>query len=393
MMKHLKSVISLTLISAVAAVLLATTNYFTAPIIEKNEAAAANEALLVVMPEGKGFEQIDISAYTLPATVTEAYAEESGGVVVKLVTAGYSTGLTIMCGIDSDGNITGAVCLGSSETLGYEKEYGKNAIGMNANTIENLDTIAGATKTTGGYKNALKDALNSFVILNGGTVDIRTEEEILADNLNNALPAGNGEFEEIFITEVLEGIDSVYSAKNGNGYVYVLGEAFVGVDSNGSVAGDADEAAKALVSAAHEVMLNSKLAEIDISSYDLESNVLKVSKTESGNYLFELRAAGFGINGDKWYNPSGEYIYITLSATSDGKIISIKTTEQSETEGIGSVCADKSFYGQFVGKDETNYKEIDAIAGATYTTSGYKTAVGRALEAIKILEGATSNEK
>ena len=48
---------------------------------------------------------------------------------------------------------------------------------------------------------------------------------------------------------------------------------------------------------------------------------------------------------------------------------------------------DKEFYSQFNGKDETNYKEIDAISGATLTTNGYKNAVAKALEAVKQMEG------
>ena len=58
MIKMIKSAVSLTVICAVVAVLLAATNFVTAPIIEANEAAAANDALLVVMPNGTGFEAV-----------------------------------------------------------------------------------------------------------------------------------------------------------------------------------------------------------------------------------------------------------------------------------------------------------------------------------------------
>ena len=85
--------------------------------------------------------------------------------------------------------------------------------------------------------------------------------------------------------------------------------------------------------------------------------------------------------------PSGEYIYIRVSMTADGRIIDCLTVSQAETNGIGSVCGDESFYGQFDGKTEETYKEIDAISGATLTTNGYKTAILRAFEAVKILEG------
>ena len=137
-----------------------------------------------------------------------------------------------------------------------------------------------------------------------------------------------------------------------------------------------------------EKALTSTSEDVDLTKYTgLPSALLSAKKTASGNYILEMRASGFGINGDAWYNPSGEHIYIRVSATADGKIIACETVSQKETDGIGSVCADESFYGQFVGKTEETYEQIDAISGATLTTNGYKKAILRAFEAVKILEG------
>lgn len=387
-MKHIKNILSLTVICAVVAVLLSVVNHFTAPIITENESAAANESLLVVMPDGEGFELMDTSAYELPATVTEVYSEANGGHVFKLTTSGYAPGLVIMCGVDANGTVTGATCIASEETLGKESTYGESVVGATVDSIDGVDTVSGATMTTSAYKNAVKDALNAKVILGGGSVDIRSEEEILADNLAAALPAGEGEFTSWFICEVLDGTSAVYSADNGEGYVFVYGEEFVGVDKSGAVVSRCSAEAKSAVEAQAAVVMASSMTEIDITAYEaMPSHVLSASVTASGNYVFDLRAAGFGINGDDWYNPSGEYIYIRVSATADGKIIACETISQKETDGLGSACADASFYTQFNGKDETNYKEIDAISGATLTTNGYKTAVSKVFEAVKILKG------
>ena len=103
--------------------------------------------------------------------------------------------------------------------------------------------------------------------------------------------------------------------------------------------------------------------------------------------MFDLKASGFGINGDEYYYPSGEHIKIKVSVTADDTIIACETTYQNESEGIGSACADESFYSQFNGKTENNYSEIDAIGGATITTNGYKTAVSKVFTAVKILKG------
>ncbi|MBP3382271.1 MAG: FMN-binding protein, partial [Clostridia bacterium] len=168
MKTNLKNLSVFVSICVVITVLLAATNAITAPIIEKNQQASANKALLEVMSEGKGFETMDISSYTLPATVTEVHKETAGlGYVIKLVTAGYGSDMVIMCGVKTDGFVTGAVCLSSNETLGKEKTYGENFKDKDAAAVDAVDIIGGATKTTEAYKNAVKDALNAAIILGG----------------------------------------------------------------------------------------------------------------------------------------------------------------------------------------------------------------------------------
>lgn len=388
MKKYIKSVVALTVITAVVAVMLAMTNYITEPVIAKNQEAAANEALLVVMPNGSGFEAIDLAAYALPASVTGAYKEANGGYVLQMNVTGYSADMIVMCGVDANGTVTGATCLSSGETLGYEKTYGENLVGKTSADVDAVDTVSGATKTTGAYKTAVKDALNAAVILGGGSVDIRTPEQILADSLAEVLPAGDS-FTSTFITEDLPGVTAIYTAENGAGAVYVVGDAaiFVAVDAAGNVLTETDDATKALVADAAAKMLASSMEEIDITAYpDMPAAIQKAYKTASGNYVFDLRASGYGITGDK-YIASGEYIYIRASATADGRIIAVETVSQKESDGFGSVCAEPSFYRQYNGKDETNYKEIDAISGATITTNGYSTAISRVFEAVKLLKG------
>ena len=383
MKKYIKSIGALTVICAVMAIILAITNSITAPIIEKNEAAAANEALLIVMPDGEGFEPVDISTLELPSTVTAAYKESSGGCVVQLLTSGYGPNMVIMCGVNAEGSVTGAVCLSSGETLGYEKTYGENMVGKTAENIDDVEIISGATLTTTGYKNAVKDAINAAVIIGGGSVDIRSEEEILKDNLSNALPSANGEFTEVFVTEKLTNPAKVYASANGTGYVFVVGEEFIAVDNTGAML---TQGAAVDVSEDAKLIIASTVTEIDISAYEMPKQIKKAYKTNSGNYVFDLGANGYGINGDQ-YTRSNEQIEIKVSATAEGEIISCVTVKQSESQNIGDACAKPEFYTQFNGKTSENYEDIDAISGATITTKGYTVAVSKVFEAINILEG------
>lgn len=389
MKKSVQSTLVLVAICAVMAVLLALTNSITAPIIKQNQEAAANEALLVVMPEGEGFEKMDLTTYELPATVTEVYKEANGGYVVTLTTAGYGSGFVIMCGVSADGTVTGAVCLSSTETLGYEKTFGEGFTGKDAAGVDAVDTVSGATKTTAAYKNAVKDALNTAIILGGGSVDLRDEAQILNDNLSAALPAAEGKFTKLFIAEVIEGIDAFYTADNGKGCVFVIGEEFIPVDENGNTTNET-------VKTAYDILAASTTEDVDLTPYaDTLKYVTSAKKTATGNYIFETKGNGYGIKGGDEYHPaSGEYIIVRVSMTPDGKIIDTFTVSQAESAGIGDACADEKFYGQFDGKTQSDYTDIDAISGATMTTEGYLKAIERAYEALNTLtnEGGSANE-
>ena len=385
MKKHIVSVVTLVAIVGVMALLLAVTNTLTAPIIEKNSAAAANAALLEVMPEGEGFEAVDLSTYELPTTVTEAHKETSGkGYVVKLTTKGYGSDFVIMCGVNAEGVVTGAVCLSSNETLGKEKEYGANFTGKDADAVEATDTITGATMTTAAYKGAVQDALNTAIILGGGSADLRSEEEILADNLSAALPEGDT-FTKWFATVEVDGVDAVYAANNGKGYVCIIGEEFIGVDAEGNSDNKVAADAVTKIIAAD----NTTEEAIDLETYpDIHQNVTEILEVGNGNYILTVKAAGYGIRGgDQWHPASGEYIVVKLCVTPEGKILDCLTVSQKESENIGDACAKEAFYGQFDGKTADTLTEVEAISGATVTTNGYIEAVQRALDAVKILEG------
>ena len=392
MKKSVKNILVLVCICAVVSVLLALTNSITDPIIKANEQKNANAALLEVLPDGGSFEIIDISSYTLPATVSEVYRAEKGGYVVKLNTTGYNSGMVLMCGVTADGTVSGAKLIASAETpsIGGVAAEGFAVLvtGKNLSDIDGVEVVAGATKTTAAYRAAVKDALNTAVILGGGSVDLRTEEEILADNLSAVLPQAGGNFNKYFFVEVIDGVDAIYTAENGTGAVCVVGEQFIAVDAAGTVLTECSEADAQNVKNAIEAINSTVTTELDLTAYSgLPSQLVSAKRTATGNYVIEIKAAGYGISGGNEYHPaSGEYIYILVSITADGRIIDCLTLSQAETKGFGSACAEEDFYGQFDGKTEETYDGIDAISGATITTDGYKKAILRAFTSVKIFE-------
>ena len=232
--KSLKDVIVLVVICAVFGTALATVNSFVAPIIEARLAGAADKAYAEVLPGATGFESVDLAGLTLPATVKEAKREKSGlGYAIKLETTGYGSGMVLIIGVSAEGKVTGATCISSNETNGVEKTYGDNMIGKDVDGVKAVDTVAASTLTSKAYRDAVVDAINTATILGGGSADVRNEEQILADNLAAALPAGEGKFTKMFMVEVVEGVEKVYTADNGAGYVLVVDGMFVGVGADG----------------------------------------------------------------------------------------------------------------------------------------------------------------
>lgn len=418
MLKNIKNICILVAICSVMAILLALTNQVTAPLIEQHQNAAANEAFEELFPGGK-FEAIDLSKYDkIPPSVAEAYRETSGqGYVLKMVYASaYQPGDTIlMCGVNADGTIKKIQFISTTDDRKTEAQnYGDSFVGKDINTYNEVDTIAKATYTTAAYKDAIKDAINAAALFGGADVDTRTEEEKFNDNLKNALPAGEGKFTKVFLTEVVEGVDAVYAADNGKGYVCVavkeaIGEdftgEFIGIDSDLNIVtagstvntGAAYDAVKAIKASTSEDitatfqttikdLMNNAADRAQIAAYrNLQKNITSVKKTATGNYVMEVKGEGYGIKGE--YHSSGEYILIRVAITADGKMIDCYTISQSESEKVGDVCATEDFTTRFDGKTEADLDEVDGVAGATITFTGYKEALRRCLTAVTILEG------
>ena len=118
-----------------------------------------------VMPEAAEF--VPLSAEGLDEIIAEVYRSDTGGYVFSLDATGYYPHMMLLCGVDADGKVTGAVCTESSESLGRELTYGESFTGVTAETVDDVPVITGATKTTKGYKKAVKAALEAFGILKG----------------------------------------------------------------------------------------------------------------------------------------------------------------------------------------------------------------------------------
>ena len=396
-------------ICIVVALLLSLINLVTGPIIKAAQDAAANEALLIVLPDGKNFEPITIDD-KYPSVITGGYKAD-GGFVFQANVTGKSSGLIILCGIDSQGKVVGTQVIADQETDSYDVKVFPDVqgtdgayVGMDIAGFEPY-LVSGATLTSKAYGEAVKAALQSFVIANGGEVDIRTPEQILQDNCNSALGTTGVEFTRWFATLTIEGVDAVYEAKDNSGRVFAIGESFIGVNADGkAVTAEADADLTAKAEEANAAISSVTLTEVTERPEGIKSNVLKVYVTDSGSYVFEVKSNGFSVHEyDEYGAGEGLPMNIKISISADGKIIDCLTTSHSESKGYGDKCATEEYYESFrgvsgediiVSKEPVTGDTTDpgAISGATWTTQGYQRAVKYAFDAFKLLTGGNGND-
>jgi Na+-translocating ferredoxin:NAD+ oxidoreductase RnfG subunit len=156
------------------ALLLSVINMFTAPIIAQRQSAAANEALLEVLPNGKDFKEIEITS-SYPSIVKKGWTAD-GGSVFQMEVIGYASGLVIMCGVDAEGKIAGVKHIASNETFGAEGEL-NGAYTSKKDTIDSLELILsasaskGAPMTASAYYKAVDAALEAALIASGKKVE------------------------------------------------------------------------------------------------------------------------------------------------------------------------------------------------------------------------------
>jgi electron transport complex protein RnfG len=165
----IKPIAVLTCICLIVTALLAYVNMVTSPIIAEAEAKEAQDSMTEVLNEGDTFEQITLD--NTPERVSEIYKAKNGtGYVFFITTKGYGGDMKLVCGVKSDGTIEACKTLSHSETSGLgsktaEDPYKSQYTGKNADTLNEVDSISGATISSTAYINGIKDAMSAFEMI------------------------------------------------------------------------------------------------------------------------------------------------------------------------------------------------------------------------------------
>ncbi len=131
-----------------------------------------------------------------------------------------------------------------------------------------------------------------------------------------------------------------------------------------------------------EQAMSEVLAEADgfnpLEIENLPERVTEVYSAQNGSgYVFMLTTKGYG--GD---------MKLICGMKSDGTIEQCKTLSHAETSGLGSKTAEDPYRNQYSGKSDDTLSEVDAITGATISSTAYKNAIEDAFKAYDMVKEA-----
>lgn len=162
----LRLTLTLLLITAVVAGLLAFVNELTAGRIDELTRQKAEQAMREVLP-AQDYTPLDAA---LPQGVTEAYRAGDAGYVVRVAPNGFGGAIDLMVGVRADGTVNGVAVIAHSETASlsanctreeFRAQYaggaGPFAVGQDGGTIE---ALTGATVTSRAVTDGVNAALD-----------------------------------------------------------------------------------------------------------------------------------------------------------------------------------------------------------------------------------------
>ena len=380
----------LTVIAGVTTAALVLTEGVTTPIIEEQQAAAADAARVAVLPEADSFTQCTVEE--MPEGGIDAYQADNGaGYVITAEARGYGGQLRVMVGIGSDGLITGTEVLVNNETQGLgsrvsEHDFMDQYIGKDS-TLEGVQAISGTTISSNAFSNAVKTAYQIYGELAGVEV-AGTEREPISDEVKAQLFPNVTEFQRYAVDgeAYRAGDEGTIIVTSNAGFAGNVTTA-IGFDANGAVSGvvftESSETegygAQYTQSSWIEDQIGKTSAEeiSAISGSTVTYEALTKNFTEAFELLPTLADASLEYEGSAdGYNGT---MTVAVGIDSTGAITSVRLV--SSDDDFASRVSEEAFTSQFIGKTSTD--GIATIQGATISSNAFIEAVNNALAAQK----------
>jgi len=394
-------------------------NFVTGPIIEKNEAARASGALAKVFPDGKGFEEVDLTTLTDVAdTVVSVHRETSGaGYVLNMSTTKGYTGnaIKLSFGVDAQGKIVGISLDEYPETKDFGAGYPDTFIGQDS-ALADVQVVAGCTYSSVAFRDAVADGMNTLIANGLVSAGVKSDEQILLELLP-AVHTGLVNEKGIAQYDELDGdgaaVQKILKAKNGSGFGYIIKDGDITLLAVTNTSGDvkivnvegadvtAQYAAAAETAKAHTLAnpantidrdtlrLGALLEGATITAADLPETYSSVTNLytleKDGSTYYGLVSRTYG------YDNKTMGVYYVLDGS--GAIVGMNVdTLIFDAEYYHSYTLDPASYkAGFKGLTQDTFSaDITAIAGATYTADSIKQATNDIFAVYNMLKGGAN---
>ena len=234
-MKLIKTILILLVICAVFGAAMFGINFYTAPIIEANNAGAELAPLLAVMPEGASFgadalvyDASNTAGTTLvnvPESVLSVYKEANGlGYVIRCTAVStYSESpMEITIGIDKEGKICGIQLDSYSDSVDFrdnDANYLTSYIGKDS-ALADVGTVSGATYSSTAFKGSVEAAMGVLIENNLIAAGVKSDDQILEELIPTVAPG----FTKLVEAATSSNIQKALKAENDTGFAYIMTE-------------------------------------------------------------------------------------------------------------------------------------------------------------------------
>lgn len=165
---YVMPLVVLTVICLVASAALALMETATRPIISATTLERENIAMSEIIPDAEGFELIEFDdSMVIPGEIRQAFRTTNNvGYIFIAEINGFSGIITVICGIDGNGEIIAAKTLSHTETQGIgtiiETTEWLAPFKGSTRTLDGVDTVTGATISTRAFINAIDAVFEAF---------------------------------------------------------------------------------------------------------------------------------------------------------------------------------------------------------------------------------------
>ena len=404
--KQLPAFLVLTIISLVAAVVLAVTNEVTKGPIAAHAAAARTAAFQAVLPAA-GYNEVAIPEGNDSVTGLFEAVDEGGaslGYTVVASASGYAGPVAVTLGVGNDGMVTGAVIGDTSfaETAGFGMRWKEETNRWEQFQLidtangGSIEAISGATVTSNAVLSATNAAVNCVnevrgvaardVVTKGAPAAPVIEQTELVGGIHEGSAQGFQSEVRVQLTMddagVVTGLN-IDATKETPGFgtrateEAAFAQQFVGKSAPFAIGSGIDAltgatvTSKAVVEAVNAACASPENP--DAVPFNLggdaaeEEPAVETSAAPAPAGAITASAPGF----------AGGDVHVTITKNEDGTIATLTIDVSDQVPPVCDMVLADSFVNQFIGKTGPFVKgeNVDIVTGATFTSEGIINAV------------------